>query len=128
MSQVHSYTVKPVKWQLKKDQKLFFKTDYRFMQVKSIAECSNWSILQYFRPPLSYHFPLRPWFCLFLSDRLRQVYCSSVKAILSLPTDIPYSKTLIIGPDKHIFERKLVIIFLPISLNICFGCSKEPSH
>ena len=30
-------------------------------------------MLQYFRPPLSYHFLLRPWFCLFLSGRLRQV-------------------------------------------------------
>ena len=43
------------------------------MQVKSIAECSPWSILHYFGPPLSYHFPLRPWFCLFLSGRLRQI-------------------------------------------------------
>ena len=43
------------------------------MQVKSIAECSNGSILQYFRPSLGYHFPLRSWFCLFLSGRLRQV-------------------------------------------------------
>ena len=24
--------------------------------------------------------------------------------------------------------RKIEIIFLSISLNICFGCSKEPSH
>ena len=40
------------------------------MQVKSIAECS---ILQYFRPLLSYHLPLIPSFCLFLSGRLRQV-------------------------------------------------------
>ena len=24
--------------------------------------------------------------------------------------------------------RKIAIIFLSISLNICFGCSKEPSH
>ena len=29
------------------------------MQVKSIAECSNGSILQYFRPSLSYHLSLR---------------------------------------------------------------------
>ena len=29
----------------KEDQKLVFKTDYRFMQVKSIAECSKGSIL-----------------------------------------------------------------------------------
>ena len=25
-------------------------------------------------------------------------------------------------------ERKIVNVFLPISLIICFGCSKEPSH
>ena len=29
---------------------------------------------------------------------------------------------------SKIFERKIAIIFLPISLNMCFGCSKEPSH
>ena len=32
------------------------------------------------------------------------------------------------GFDKQIFERKIVNIFLPISLIICFGCSKEPSQ
>ena len=26
------------------------------------------------------------------------------------------------------FERKNVDIFLTISRNVCFGCSKEPSH
>ena len=36
----------------KEGQNLVFKTDYRLMQVKSIAECSKGSILQYFRPPL----------------------------------------------------------------------------
>ena len=25
-------------------------------------------------------------------------------------------------------QRKIVNIFLPIVLSICFGCSKEPSH
>ena len=34
------------------------------MQVKSIAECSKGSSLQYFRPSLSYHFALRSLFCL----------------------------------------------------------------
>ena len=43
------------------------------MQVKSIAECSKGSILQYFRPSLSYHMSLRSLFCLFLSGRLKQV-------------------------------------------------------
>ena len=49
-------TVKPVlSSHLKEDKKLGFKTDYCLMQVKSIAECSKGSILQYFRPSLGYH-------------------------------------------------------------------------
>ena len=32
------------------------------------------------------------------------------------------------GLDKQNFSRKILDIFLPISFNICFGCSKEPSH
>ena len=43
------------------------------MQVKNIAGCSKGSILQYFRPSLSYHLPLSPLFCLNLSGRLRQI-------------------------------------------------------
>ena len=39
-----------------KDQKLVFKTNYRLMQVKSIAEYSKGSILQYFRPSLKLPF------------------------------------------------------------------------
>ena len=31
------------------------------------------------------------------------------------------------GLDKKIFHHKIVNDFLPISFNICFGCSKEPS-
>ena len=57
----------------KEQKKLVFSTDHSLMQVKSIAECSKGSILQYFRPSLSNHFPLRPLFCLSLSGRLRQV-------------------------------------------------------
>ena len=77
------------------DRKLIFKTNYRLMQVKSIAECSHYrlmqvkriaecsqgSILQYFRPSLSYHLSLRSLFCLFLSGRFAQVlpYLSIMK-------------------------------------------------
>ena len=59
---------------LSKRPKLFFKTNYQLMQIKSIAECS---LPQYFRPSLSYNLSLRSSFCLFLSGRLRQVllYC-----------------------------------------------------
>ena len=35
---------------------------------------------------------------------------------------------LYIGLDTQNFERKIVNAFLPISFNICFGRSKEPSH
>ena len=63
-------TVNPVlSDHFKRTQKMVCNTDYCLMQVKSIAE----SILQYFRPSLSYHLPLRPLFCIFLSGRLRQV-------------------------------------------------------
>ena len=42
------FTVKPVlNGHSQKDRKLVFKTNYRLMQVKSIAECSKGSILQY---------------------------------------------------------------------------------
>ena len=48
------------------------KTDYCLMKVKSITECSKGSILQYFRPSVSYHLLVRSLFWLFLSGRLRQ--------------------------------------------------------
>ena len=58
---------------LKNTKKWFAKTDYRYMQVKSIAECSKGSILQYLRPSLSYQLSLKPLFYLFLSDCFTQV-------------------------------------------------------
>ena len=33
-----------------------------------------------------------------------------------------------IDPAKEILYSKIVIFFSPISLNMAFGCSKEPSH
>ena len=63
---------------------LTFKTDNGLMQVKSIAECSNWRILQYFKPSLSYHFVIKI-FVLFIFEWLVKtgftVYaCIGVKA------------------------------------------------
>ena len=52
-------TVKPVfNSNSQKDHKLVFKTYYRLMHFKSIAECSKGSILQYIRSSLSYHLSL----------------------------------------------------------------------
>ena len=50
--------------------------DIRLMQVNSIAECSKESILQFFRPELSYHLSLRSLFCLSLSDAQDICYCT----------------------------------------------------
>ena len=58
------HTVKPVlSGQSKRRPKVVFKTDYCLMQVKSIAECSKGSILQYFRPSLSYSLLFRSLLC-----------------------------------------------------------------
>ena len=35
--------------------------------------------------------------------------------------------TILVQKSIH-YERKIAIIFLCIRLNMCFGCSKEPSH
>ena len=71
---VDTCPVKPVKNDLsQKDHNLVFHTNYRLMQIKSIAEWSKGSILQYFRLSFSYTLSLRSLFCLFLSGRFTQV-------------------------------------------------------
>ena len=53
-----------------KGQKYVFNTNKCLLQVKIIAVCS---ILQFFRPLLSYHLSLRSLLCLILSGRFTQV-------------------------------------------------------
>ena len=73
------YSKTCVKRPLLKDHELAFKINYRYIQVKNIAECCKGNILQYFRPALSSHLSLRALFCLFLSGR----YCiSSYKIVM----------------------------------------------
>ena len=43
------------------------------MKVKSIAECSHWSILQYFLPALNDNWSQKQISVFFLSSRFRQV-------------------------------------------------------
>ena len=60
------------------------------MKVKSIAECSPWSILQYFWPALSNKWFWKPIFGLFESGRFTQVLLYSIPGPLtevSLPID-----------------------------------------
>ena len=47
---------------------MVFNTNYRLTQVKSIAECSKGSILQYLWPSLSYHLTLTSWLSFVVSD------------------------------------------------------------
>ena len=58
-------------------------TNGSLMKVESIAECSHWSILQYFWPALSDSWSLKPILGLFESGCFTQVllYCT-IHAIL----------------------------------------------
>ena len=79
------YSKTCVKRPLSKIPKIVFETNNRLMDVKSIAECSKGSILQYFRPPLSYHLSLRLLFYLFLSGRftLYVSFCDTCMQLMS---------------------------------------------
>ena len=41
---------------------------------------------------------------------------------------LKYTSLLSISPDKQFFVCNILIIFLSFSLDISFGCSKEPSQ
>ena len=63
-------TVKPaLSDHSKRRPKLVFKTDYRLMHVKSIAEIILQYFLQYFRPSLSYIRTICHYFVLFIFER-----------------------------------------------------------
>ena len=53
------------------------------MKVQSIAECSPWSILQYFWPALSDNGSWKPIFWLFESGRFTQVLLYPVAIIVA---------------------------------------------
>ena len=80
-------TVKPVLSGHSKKTKQGFQGRLSLNAGQSIAECSPWSILQYFRPSLSYYFSFISLFSLFLSGRFRQVlqYCYTLFKCLLLP-------------------------------------------
>ena len=60
---IYLYTVKPVLSSHPKiDKTKILVTNGSLMKVESIAECSFWSILQYFWPALSYYFVLKTIF------------------------------------------------------------------
>ena len=71
--QILKYSKTCVKCLLKNRQIKILMTNGSLMKVKSIAECSPWSILQYFLPALSDNWSLKPIFGLFESGCFTQV-------------------------------------------------------
>ena len=72
-----------------------------------------------------------------------QYICLHVRHLNESNTDMQYEtvsvygllfvsfkiESVIIDPDKGILkEQKNLILFLPLNLNMCFECSKTPSH
>ena len=74
--------VKPVlSSHLKIDKTKNFMTNVSLMEVERIAECSPWTILQYFWPALNDNWSWKPIFCLFESGRFTHVLLYRVKLI-----------------------------------------------
>ena len=71
---LQAYTVKPVlSGHLKIGKTKVLMENGSLMKVESIAECSPWSILQYFWPALSDNWPWKPILVFFFSGPIRQV-------------------------------------------------------
>ena len=70
------------------------KTSKLLIQVKSIAECSKASILQYFQPSLSYHLSLRSLFWLSLSGSSFLWFCFRQLTFLNLHISKTYKGIL----------------------------------
>ena len=72
--QFFGYTVKPIFSRHSQINETKILMAYAsLMTVKSIAECSPWSILQYFWPALMDNWSWKPILVFFLSGRLRQI-------------------------------------------------------
>ena len=87
------------------------------------------SILQYFRPALNYHLSFETFILSIFSGRLRQVllyFGSEQNVLIRLCRCVGCSAPLLFKNDfKPVFTWGGSNIFLPISFNICFDCSKN---
>ena len=117
-------SVKPVlNGHLKIDKTKVLKTDFSLMQVKSIAECSLWSILQYIWPAVSNY---QSWKTNFLvSSCLRQVLlpCRVAQSVTCLATDA----CLIAGPGVASSTPARSHTFVEINCEIIFTVILHPS-
>ena len=74
VNHIKLYSKTCVKWPLSKRPKIVFQDQLLLNAGQKYCRSSKGSILQYFRPSISYHLSLRSLFFLFLSGRLRQVF------------------------------------------------------
>ena len=93
------------------------KTDYRFMQVKSIAECSKGSILQYFWPSLSYTLSLRS---VFIFVYLETGFTVTKKSLYLLRQVVrtcvfTYTNDPAITMHRHCFSTFVLMIYVPVN-------------
>ena len=70
------YSKTCVKWPLKNRQTKILMANVSLMKVKSIAECSHWSIMQYFWPALSDNWSWKPISGLLKEAVLNRFYCT----------------------------------------------------
>ena len=123
--EIYTYSKTCVKQLLKNRQVLtkILMTTGSLMKVQSIAECSPWSILQYFWPALRNNWSWKPIFGLLESGRFTQVlllpdfclltYCPrwlyfsqcSRRLVLYLASSHTLSPTLLPRVNKKILER-----------------------
>ena len=81
-SSLLTYTVKPVLSGHSKRPKIGFQDHLSLNAGQKYCRMLQKSILQYFRPSLSYHVSLRSLFCLFLRGGLRQVLLYTVGTLM----------------------------------------------
>ena len=115
-NQVHVYpflhSKACLKRPLKNKTKIGFQDQLLLNAVQKYCRMLQESILQYFRPSLSYHLSLRPLFCLFLSGRLRQVLLYSI--CMSM-------KSWTINFGTMIFGQSCIVCSMPwlVSYTMC---------
>ena len=91
-SSLSIYTVKPVlSGHSKRRPKIGFQDRLPLNAGQKYCRMLHESILQYFRPSLSYHLSLRPLFCPFLTGRLGQVLLYVIGVPTASNQDLFYS-------------------------------------
>ena len=115
MAHVHrilTHTVKPVLSSCSKRRpKIVFQDGLLLNAGQKYCRMLQESILQYFRPSLSYHLSFRSYFCLFLSGPLRQVLLYPIQSNTSTCSHSSRS-TNILSVKLRIFSYPSVLTYM----------------